>query len=64
MPSLIRFVVFCAIVAGIIYGGMFALVLYVKPKPREITVRVPITQANAPQQDASARKTATAEAAQ
>ena len=41
MPSLIRFLVFCAVVAGLVYGGMFALTLYVKPKPREITVRVP-----------------------
>lgn len=41
MPSLIRFLVFCAVVAGLVYGGMFALTLYVTPKPREITVRVP-----------------------
>lgn len=42
MPSLIRFLVFCGIVAGLIYGGMFALVMYVKPIDREITVRVPV----------------------
>jgi hypothetical protein len=41
MPSLIRFLVFCGVVAGLIYGGMFALVMYVKPQQREITVRVP-----------------------
>ncbi|TPW27322.1 histidine kinase [Pararhizobium mangrovi] len=41
MPSLIRFVVFCAVVAALAYGAMFALVLYVQPKPREITVHVP-----------------------
>jgi len=26
---------------GIVYAGMFALVTFVDPKPREITVRVP-----------------------
>lgn len=62
MPSLIRFLVFCAVVAGLVYGGMFALVLYVKPKPREITVRVPITQSAAPQDLSAARANAAATA--
>jgi hypothetical protein len=46
MPSLIRFLVFCAVVAGIVYGAMYALVIFVEPKPREITVRVPIERVN------------------
>jgi len=46
MPSLIRFLVFCAVIAGLIYGGMFALVMYVQPKEREITVRVPTEKLN------------------
>ena len=41
MPSLIRFLVFCAVIAGIIYGGMFALATFVEPNPREMTVRIP-----------------------
>lgn len=40
MPSLFRFLSFVAIVAGTIYGIMFALSLY-EPPPREITVTVP-----------------------
>lgn len=48
MPSLIRFLVFCAVIAGLIYGGMFALVMYVQPKEREITVRVPTEKLNPP----------------
>jgi len=52
MPTLIRFLVFCAVVAGIVYGGMFALTLYVKPRPREITVRVPTDKLNPPQDTA------------
>jgi len=41
MPTLLRLLVFCAVIAGLIYGGMFALVHYVDPREREITVRVP-----------------------
>lgn len=41
MPSLIKFIVFCAVIAGIVIGGMFALVNYTEPNPREIEVRVP-----------------------
>lgn len=41
MPSLIRFIVFCAVLAGIVYGGMFALATFVEPNPRELTVRIP-----------------------
>lgn len=46
MPSLIRFVVFCGVVAGLVYGAMFALIMFVEPKPREITVRVPTERVN------------------
>lgn len=46
MPSLIRFLVFCGVVAGLVYGAMLALVLFVEPKPREITVRVPTERIN------------------
>jgi hypothetical protein len=53
MPSLIRLLVFCGVVAGLIYGAMFALVLFVEPKPREITVRVPTERLDAPADRAS-----------
>ncbi|MDA4845669.1 histidine kinase [Hoeflea poritis] len=46
MPSLIRFLVFCAVIAGLVYGAMFALTIYVDPKPREITIRVPTEKVN------------------
>lgn len=42
MPSLFRFLLLCGILGGLAYGGMFALVTYVKPTPREMTVRVEI----------------------
>lgn len=46
MPSLIRFLVFCAVIVGLVYGAMFALTIYVDPKPREISVRVPTEKVN------------------
>jgi hypothetical protein len=46
MPSLIRFIVFCAILAGIGYGAMFALVTYVEPKPKEVQIRIPANKLN------------------
>jgi hypothetical protein len=41
MPSLIRLIVVLALIAGAVYGGMFALVMLVEPSPREMTIRVP-----------------------
>jgi hypothetical protein len=42
MPTLFRFLVTLAIIAGLIYGAMFALVTFVEPKKAEMTVRVPL----------------------
>ena len=41
MPSLFRLLTILAIIAGLSYAGMVALVTLVDPKPREITVTVP-----------------------
>ncbi|MEZ5785935.1 MAG: histidine kinase [Xanthobacteraceae bacterium] len=41
MPSLFRFLTILAIIAGLGYAAMFALVTLVKLRPREITVSVP-----------------------
>ena len=46
MPSLIRFLVFCAVLAGLAYGAMFALVAYVEPQPKEVQIRVPTNKLN------------------
>jgi hypothetical protein len=37
LPSLFRFLFLLAILAGLVYGGMLALVGFVKVQPREIT---------------------------
>ena len=41
MPSLIRLLVVLGLIAGSVYAAMFALVMLVEPKPREMTIRVP-----------------------
>jgi hypothetical protein len=46
MPSLFRFLFLCAVLVGIVYGAMFALVVYVEPVDREVTVRVPTETLN------------------
>jgi len=37
LPSLIRFLITVAALAGLVYGGLYALANFVKVKPREIT---------------------------
>ncbi|AMA55321.1 MULTISPECIES: hypothetical protein [unclassified Bradyrhizobium] len=41
MPSLFRFLTVVAVIAGIVYAGVFALANFVNPKPREMTVTIP-----------------------
>lgn len=41
MPTLIRLVVILLVLAGLVYGAMFALVIFVEPADKEITVRIP-----------------------
>ncbi|SFB24453.1 hypothetical protein N7E02_12710 [Aliirhizobium terrae] len=48
MPTLFRFLFILALIAGVIYGGMVALVVLVEPREREITVRVPSERLNPP----------------
>jgi len=46
MPSLIRFIVVCGVLAGLAYGGMFALATFVEPKERTMTVKIPSKKLN------------------
>ena len=41
MPSLFRLLFTLAILAGIVYGAAFALTIFVEPKQREMTVKIP-----------------------
>jgi xanthosine utilization system XapX-like protein len=41
MPSLFRFLTVVGVIAGVIYGVIFALANFVNPSPREMTVTIP-----------------------
>jgi hypothetical protein len=45
VPSLIRFLVIVAALIGLVYGGMVALVDWVKLEPREMTQTVKLPKA-------------------
>lgn len=49
MPTLFRFLTILAVLAGLVYGGMYALVTMVEPNKGEMTVRIPPDRLN-PQQ--------------
>ena len=41
MPSLFRFAIICACLAGLAYGALYALATQLEPTPREVIVTVP-----------------------
>jgi hypothetical protein len=41
MPSLIRFFTVVAILAGLVFAGLWSLANLVEPQPREMTVTIP-----------------------
>lgn len=49
MPTLFRFMFFCASMIALVYGAMFALVVLVEPRERDVVVRIPSERVN-PQQ--------------
>jgi hypothetical protein len=44
VPTLFRFIVILAILAGLGYAAMWALATFVEPQPREITTTVPASR--------------------
>ncbi|WP_233713967.1 histidine kinase [Aquamicrobium zhengzhouense] len=46
MPTLFRFLTTLAVLAALIYGAMYAVVLYVEPNKGEMTVRIPAERLN------------------
>lgn len=55
MPTLFRFTMILATIAGLIYGGMVLLVMFVKPNDREVTVRIPSERLNPPSAELTRR---------
>lgn len=41
MPTLFRLLISLLFLAGLAYAGMFALVTFVEPTPREVSQRIP-----------------------
>lgn len=41
MPTLIRLIITLLFLAGLVYAGMFALIAFVEPTPKETTIRIP-----------------------
>lgn len=41
MPSLIRLLITLIFLGGLVYAGMFALVTFVEPTPKEVSQRIP-----------------------
>ena len=48
MPSLLRLLFVVGLLAALVYGGMIALVAYVKVQPREMTQTVTLPKAPPP----------------
>lgn len=46
MPSLIRFLVLIAVLGGLVWLGMVALVTFVEPEPREMSTPIPPNRLN------------------
>lgn len=46
MPTLFRFLTVLAILAGLGYAGMYALVTFVEPRQGEMSVRIPPDRLN------------------
>lgn len=41
MTSLVKFIFTIGILAGLVYGGIVALALFVQPEQREIVIQIP-----------------------
>lgn len=41
MPSLLRFLIVILFLAGLVFGAMVALPIFVTPAEKEVTVRIP-----------------------
>lgn len=41
MPTLIRLVIVLLVLGGLAYGAMFALIAFVEPNDKEVTIRIP-----------------------
>jgi hypothetical protein len=50
MPTLFRFLYWCALLVGVVYAILFALAYLVEPRQREATIEIPSERTNPPVQ--------------
>ena len=48
MPTLFRFLYWCALIAGVIYAILFSLAYLVEPRQRDATIEIPSERTNPP----------------
>ncbi|MDQ0456548.1 hypothetical protein [Rhizobium paknamense] len=53
MPSLFRLLFIVGVIAGFVYVAMWCLVIFVEPKQRDITVKIPASRIEAKPVEAS-----------
>jgi hypothetical protein len=44
VPTLFRFILWIAIIVGLVYGGMIALVTFVQVQPHEMSQTIPASK--------------------
>ncbi len=49
MPTLFRFLFWCAALAGFAYAVLFSLANFVEPRPRDATIQIPSERVNPPE---------------
>jgi hypothetical protein len=51
MPTLMRLLTVLAVLAALVFAGLFALATLVEPKQSEMTIRIPANKINPPATD-------------
>jgi hypothetical protein len=46
MPTLFRFLFLCATIVGVAYATMWSFAVFVEPRERDVTVRIPSERIN------------------
>ena len=46
MPTLFRFLFVCGTIAGLVYVTMWSFTVFVEPRERDVTVRIPSERIN------------------
>lgn len=41
MPTIVRFLIFCVVMVGLVYAGAFAIVVFLEPPSSEVVHAVP-----------------------